>query len=768
MMQRMAFGLVTKALLVSGACVPQIAFAQQPGQTSAAASSDTDIIVTAAKREQRLEDVPVAITAVSGEEVASAGVNNTEQLAQVSPSLFITSSQQVGLGAQIRLRGVGTATGNAGLEGSVGFFVDDVFVGRSNTAFGDLVDIERVEVLRGPQGTLFGKSTSAGVISVFTRLPDFYWGGNAKAAVSNHGGMRASARLSGPIVDDKLAFSISGQVHTREGYVDDVVSGADYNNRNRWLVRGQLLFTPTSEFSLRLIAEQSQRDEDSTVAVFTELSDAQRALIVASGGFVPTPLAGPEQNSVSLNGPFIARTNDTNFSATADWKTAAVDIKAIIAYRDSRARKDYDSDFTSVDLYRQTDDLRDRIFSAELQLSRQTGFADLLVGAYYFDAKTDYRVSRRLGSQAGRYFDNLTANVLITPAIFEAGRGLALQDTNQDGEGVSLFTHNIFHISPRLDLTLGLRYQWEEKTGGSTFTYNQATACTITYSGAGSVGANAFLAAIRPASFCAAQTPNFSARYSDDRLTGTAVLSYKLTDNIMAYASFSRGFKSGGINLDPRAGANPRQTFLPENVDSYEIGAKSALFDRKLLLNLAAFTAKYTDFQLNTFDPTAAFVLSNEGSVRSKGIEGDVTVIPFKGLTLRGGLMYNIARYGQDTVNPGLRGNILSNAPKWSGTAGASYETSIGERWSIFGRVDARFQSEILTASNLAAATRQEGYTLLNARLGLRSSDGLEVALFGTNLTDSRYKTIAFATTGGFQSYFGEPRFYGIEVSKRF
>lgn len=767
-MHKVTLRLMAATILSTAIWVPQLAHAQASSEATQDPDGDAEIIVTATKREQRLEDVPIAITAVSGQEVAAAGVNNTEQLAQVSPSLFITSSQQVGLGAQIRLRGVGTATGNAGLEGSVGFFVDDVFVGRSNTAFGDLVDIERVEVLRGPQGTLFGKSTSAGVINVITRAPDFYWGGNAKAAVTNLGGMRASARVSGPISDNVLAFSVSGQVNVRDGYVRDAVSGADYNNRDRSLVRGQLLFTPSPAFSLRLIAEQSQRDEDSTVAVFTQLSDAQRAIIVASGGFVPTPLAGPENNTVSINGPFTARTNDTNFSAIANWEAGFADIKLVVAHRDSRARKNFDSDFTSVDLYRQTDELRDRVSSAELQLSRETAFADLLVGAYYFDAKTDYHVSRRLASQAGRYFDQLTTNALITPALFEAGRGLVLQDTDQDGEGVSVFTHNIFHLTQQLDVTLGLRYQWEEKVGGSTFTYDQATACTITFTGTGSAGANGFLAAVRPSSFCAASTPNFSARYTDDRVTGTAVASYKLTDNIMTYASFSRGFKSGGINLDPRAGANPKQTFLPENVDSYEIGVKSAFFDRKALLNLAAFSAKYTDFQLNTFDPAAAFVLSNEGSVRSKGIEGDLTLLPVRGLVLRGGLMYNIARYGQDTVNTGLRGNILSNAPKWSGTASANYETAVGGGWSIFGRGDARFQSDILTASNLAAATKQESYTILNARLGLKSDNGLEIVAFGTNLTDRRYKTIAFATTGGFQSYFGEPRFYGVELSKRF
>ncbi len=762
--------LLSGSAILLFSSLPSMAQAQEESSPPAAkvAAESAEIVVTATKREERLQDVPIAITAVSGAEVANSGVNNTEQLAQISPSLFITSSQQVGLGAQIRLRGVGTATGNPGLEGSVGFFVDNIFAGRSNTAFGDLVDVERVEVLRGPQGTLFGKNTSAGVINVITRSPDFYWGGNARGAVTNDGGIRVNARVTGPISNDKLAFSISGQVNVREGYIHDAVTGADYNDRNRWLLRGQLLFTPSPEFSLRLIAEQSQRKENSTVAPFTEITAQQRAIVTGLGGFVPTPVSGSVGLQVAVNAPFAARTNDTNFGAIADWKAGSVGLKAILAYRDSRAFKDYDTDFTNVDIFRQTDDLRDRVFSAEFQASGQAGPVDFLLGVYYFKSKTDYHVSRLLARDAGRYFDTLTTNALITPALFQPGRGLTLQDTDQDGEGYSIFTHNIWHVTDRLDVTGGLRYQWEKKTGGSNFTYNQATACTIIFTGAGSAGANGFLAAIRPSAFCAASTPNFRARYSDGQLTGTGVISYKLADDIMTYASYSRGFKSGGINLDPRAGANPQQTFLPEDVDSYEIGLKSAFLDRKLILNIAAFTAKYKNFQLNTFNPTTSFVLSNEGSVKSRGIEAEMTAHPFEGMTLRGGVLYNIARYGPDTVNTGLRGNIISNAPKWSGTAGLAYETGIGGQWSGFARIDGRFQSAVLTASNLAPQTRQKSLALVNGRIGIKNADGLEIAVFGTNLTNTRYKTIAFATTGGFQSYFGEPRYYGIEVSKRF
>jgi len=729
---------------------------------------EEEIVVTATKRETAVQDVPVAVTTVSGEQVAGAGVADTERLAQVVPSLFVTSSQQVGLGAQIRMRGVGTATGNPALEGSVGYFVDGVYVARSNTAFQDLVDIERVEVLRGPQGTLFGKNTSAGVISILTHAPSFDFGGRFGVALSDYGGMRAYAGLTGPILGDQLAGSISVQGNVRDGYMEDIVTGADYNDRDRWLARAQLLFEPTEDFSLRFIVDHSERNENSTVPSYISVIPAQRTLIEGLGGTIPNPPGGDNTFRTAMNEPFLAETDDTGYTLIANWETPLVNTRAIIGYRESEAFKNFDSDFTNLDVYRQTDDLLDEVFSAELQFSRTLGNFDLLAGLYYFDAQTNLRRSQLLGDDAGIYFDTAAPNALITAALWEPGRGLVLQDTRLDGEGWSIFTHNIWHVTSRFDVTLGLRYQEETKEGGSTYTYNQASACTQVFVGPGSGLANGTLAALRPASFCAASTPNFSDTYEDDQLTGTLVLSYDITDDIMAYTSYSTGFKAGGINLDTRAGVSADQTFLPESVESYEAGLKTEWFGGAAIFNLAVFQMQFEDFQLNSFNPTTSFVLTNEASVESFGVELEGALRLAEGLWLRGGVLYNEAEYGDDTLDPNLRGRRLSNAPRWSGTLGISYQREIADGWSGFGRLDARGQTEVFTASNLNANTLQETYGTLNARFGVRNAEhGLELAVFGTNVTDERYKTIAFGVTSGFMSYFGEPRIVGIELSRR-
>lgn len=743
-----------------------------------AQAADEEIVVTANRREARLQEVPVAVTAVSGEELAQSGVVDTEHLAQVAPSLFITSSQQVGLGAQIRMRGVGTATGNPALEGSVGYFIDGVYVNRSNTAFNDLLDVERVEVLRGPQGTLFGKNTSAGVINVFTRAPQFDFGGRASMSFTELGGIRVSGSLTGPIVDDQLAFSISALGNVRDGYMDDVVSGADYNDRDRWVARGQLLWQPVDNFSLRFTADTSARTEHSTVPSFTTVDPAAEALITSLGGVIPNnPPGGPDHFSVAVNAPFTADTEDTGYALIGDWETSFGDFRAILGYRDSQAEKDFDSDFTSLDVYRQTDDLRDEVSSAELQYTRTLGNVDLLLGAYAFNTDTVYRRSQLLGPDAGTYFDalfnTLTASVaarnLVTPSLWGQGLGMTLQDTQLDTEGWSIFTHNIWRVTPRLSLTLGLRYQEEDKEGGSTFTYNQAAVCTTTFVGAGSGTANAIIPLLRPSSFCASQTPNYFATYSDDQLTGTFVVAYDITDDIMTYTSYSTGFKSGGVNLDARAGASPAQTFLPESVESYEIGLKIGSLRQGHVLNLAAFHMNFEDFQLNSFSPTTAFVLTNEGSVTSYGVELEGALRITEGLWINGGVMWNEAQYGEDTANVGLATFQISNAPEWSGTLGINYERAVGDGgWSIFGRLDGRAQSDVRTASNLDVRSRQTGYGVLNTRFGLRNwGSGAELAVFGTNVTDTRYRTIAFGTTNGYMSYFGDPRVWGIELSQR-
>lgn len=711
-----------------------------------------EVVVTATHREVSVQEVPAAISAISGDAVAQSGVVDMESLHQVAPSLFITSSQQVGLGAQIRLRGVGTATGNPGLEGSVGVFLDGFYLERSNLAFNDLVDIERIEVLRGPQGTLFGRNTSAGVINIITRAPSFTWSGKATANLSNYDGRRFDVLVTGPLVDGRLAFSLAGQVNRRDGYIEDINLHTDDNDRNRFLARGQLLWTPNDSFSLRLIADNSGRREASTAYVPITYSASTLNVLRALGGvFVTSPAT---DFKTALSNPLDAQVDEKGYSATAEWRGGPVNARLLAGYRKSRTARTYDPDAMSLDVLNQVQKLDDTSKSLEGHLYGTAGRLDWLAGAFWFENETREFTQTVQGTQAGAYYSFLSGGRL-PPSLWPAGAGMARKDGQIQDESWSAFSHNTLHLTDAIALTAGVRYTHEAKSGGSTFVFNEAPACTTP-------GVPASLRGT-----CA--KPAYFGRLSDDRLTYNLSGQVDLTPDVMAYATYSTGFKSGGINLDPQAGGGLAPVFGPETVDNIEAGVKTQFLDRRLTFNATVFRERFHEYQLNTFTGTQ-FVVSNQGTVTSKGLEAELTWRVARGLTVRASGLYNDTRYGDDVPSAGLRGRINSNAPKLSGTLGAAYSRDLpGTDLKLFANADARAMSAVYTASNLDPKSRQNAYGVVNLRLGLRDeSRGWSASLWSNNAGDVRYKTIAFAFSGGYYSYYGEPRSYGVELTKRF
>lgn len=720
-------------------------------QASAPAQID-EVVVTATRRSESAHEVPAAITAIGGDAIVGAGVIDVEALHQVAPSLFITSSNQVGLGAQIRLRGVGTATGNPGLEGSVGVFLDGFYLERSNLAFNDLVDIERVEVLRGPQGTLFGRNTSAGVINIITRSPSFTLSGKATANLSNYDGRRFDALVTGPLVADRVAFSLAGQINKRDGYVEDINLHVDDNDRNRFLARGQLLWTPNDSFSLRLIADNSGRREASTAFIPISYSPTALGVLRALGGVLVTTPATDYKTAIS--NALDAQVDEAGYSATAEWKAGAVNARFLASYRKSRTSRANDADATSLDVLNQVQKIDDTAKSLEGHLYGTVGRLDWLAGAFWFENDTREFFQTLQGSQAGAYYSFLSGGRLPA-SLWPAGAGMLRQDGEIHDSSWSAFSHNTLHLTDTVAVTTGVRYTHEAKHGGSTFVFNQAPACT----------APGVPSSLRGT--CA--NPDYFGRLSDDRVTYNLSGQVDLSPQIMAYATYSTGFKSGGINLDPRAGGGLAPTFGPETVDNIEAGMKTQFLDRRLVFNATVFRERFHDYQLNTFTGTQ-FVVSNQGTVTSKGVEAELTWRPTPSLTVRASGLYNETRYGDDVPSAGLQGRINSNAPKLSGTLGVAYSRDLpGTDLVVTANADARAMSAVYTASNLDPRTRQTGYGVVNLRLGLRDdANGWSAALWAHNVGDVRFKTIAFSLSGSYYSYYGEPRVYGVELTKRF
>jgi len=724
--------------------------AQQPVDSS-------DIVITATRRNQALSNVPLAVSAVTAENLQLSGATDIRQLNQLSPSLLVSSTSSEGGAAVARIRGIGTVGDNPGLEGSVGVFIDGVYRARAGMGLTELGPLERIEVLRGPQGTLFGRNTSAGLISVITAQPRFETELAGSVTVGNYDLRRVELSATGPI-SSTVAARIDGVWMEREGFLDDVISGRDVNDRDRWLLRGQMLFEPSDDLSVRIIGDVTQRREECCAAPYLPARDFTAA------GAQPSTIAAIERalGAVINDDPFernVSITPGRNYDSDVDdwglsgevnYDFGGARMTSITAYRYNKYDRGQDADFNNLDIFYRDNDgnsfNRFKTFTQEVRFNGEAfgGRLDWLVGGYYaneklrvednlahgsdypayanclvaanafaaaaptilapgasptcfnpavaagvraaligqFNASTNPTVAANLASNitALGAFAQLNNPALVHPlfgafvpainfsgapfgpsgftnlAIALGGPGfigsslgnVALDDTyRQTSNNWSLFTHNIFEIASGLDLTVGLRYTHEKKTLDALLTDNN-NLCTAL-----SGTSLQQLACVIPS------VPGGSLALDDSRsenkLSGTIVLSYKPTPELLTYASYSRGYKAGGFNLDrsalwraqtipttvpatpgttvlsdpPRSGSgaicvSPAQTgcqgivasgddlqFKPETNDAIELGAKYN--GRGFDVNVALFHQLFRNFQLNTFNGLN-FVVENINS----------------------------------------------------------------------------------------------------------------------------------------------------------
>ena len=734
-----------------------------------------EVVVTATRRKQSLNKTPIAITEVSGAALTAGVVRDTQSVQMVVPSLVVTVSGNEAAGGVIRIRGVGTPGTNAGLEGSVGIFIDGVYLARPGLAFSDLVDIDRIEVLRGPQGTLFGKNTSSGAISIHTRKPSSERLLDLSLSRTNFNGYIGRGILSGPLgFEDRLGYRLSAQINKRDGFIRNLYDGKDYNDRNRYSLRGQLQFESSETSSLRLIAGYYDRDEQCCIAPYLvngPTTEQRRR----QGGTVIDP---PSSTVVSFDDEKVSRSHEFNVSGHFDSDLGWAKAKFLASYQKAFAEDPGEADFSDLSIaYFPFNKSFIAAKTAEVSLSGKISRLDWLGGL--FATREDLSISNSvlLGDDAGEFVaaniangqastspvppsDILPVAILLGAggsAAFPPDSGQTLNQASQVGKNVSLFTHNVIDLGADLKLTLGLRYLLEDKEGGGLSNSNSPSCNAPPSSNTNSVRV-----------LCGA--PPYQTRYEDRRLTGTGGLS-KSFGRWFVYGSYASGFKSGGINLNPATTNGGTYQFKPETVDSYELGLKVPFFDKKLTTRTALFYMNFKDFQLNGFDGTA-FVISNAGEVVSRGIEFETTIRPFEPLRIGAGATYADVFYADGTTEANLRGRQVSSAPQWVGTASIDYRQPLPWRGlKLVSGLSARYQSGQNTSVALLPAAQQPGYTLLNGRIGLGLPGNLDIAFVGTNLTDEVYYPIVFASVsqaGSFNAYPGPRRVLGVELSKKF
>ena len=755
-------------LLAAPALVsPAAAFAQD-------APSDEDqgrlqeIVVTAQKRAEGLSDVPISISAVSGAQVESYGQTNLEQISSSVPNLKIT---QTAIANRIAIRGIASGD-NKGFEQSVAMFVDGVYYGRDQLSRLPLIDMERVEVLRGPQPTLFGKNAIAGAVNITTRSPtDEFEGSISGLYEFNHKEFQVTGVLSGPL-SDGLEARVVGYHRSMDGYFYNQKLDRNEPNAEEYYFRGKLEYDRGGSFAAELKLEYAD----------FEMKGQPRDVFGAVGNY-NTVFRGPF--FVSTDPDFVREDNGYEsrnkvFGATlnAELDIGEHTLTSVTALLDYKTREVVDVDFSGISFLDGTNLREDyRQFSQELRLASPGGEAfNYIAGVYYQHAKLDVQD-----------FTLFNPTFLGLGAPFNAlGDTRNDRDYEQKSDLISVFAQGELSLTEQLRITAGARFNHEKKSGSRTLAVVQ---------GPLSVAPAPVVAAVFRA--LNIESHSVSGKLSEDSFNPMVNVQFDATDDIMLYASYARGTKAGGFDI--RSNSLPNSTtvarpgafmFEDESADNFEAGLKYK--GRDFAFNISAYRTTYKDLQVNIFDGTLNFNVRNAAAARTQGVEADFRAALADGLTISGALAYldfeftnftNGQCYYLQTPGPGgfcdYTGKRNALTPKWSGNLNFDYWTPVTSDMKVAFNVNADFSSSYVASANLDPRTHQDGYVKLGARLALAQIDNRwEVAVIGRNLTNQRILQTASAmplattiTGGAGNAYNGivdRPRTIAVQLTGRF
>ncbi len=678
---------VVSVLLATSGLTP---FASLAAETQSAAAKDAngveEIIITARQREENIQTVPVAVSVVRGDALDDTGTVNPQSLAQLVPSLYYNSANPRNTAYTIRGLGSNTlsvSAANDGIEPGVGFYVDGVYHGRPATAAFDFTDIDRIEVLRGPQGTLFGKNTTGGAIAITSRLPTFEPEVNAEVSYGDYQFMQAKTSVSGGLTDH-VAARLSAQVTKRDGFLTNVNTGRKANNQNNIALRGQVLLEPSDDLRVRLIADLSDFDADcctqNYLRVGTSLRGAARqfagliAALPQHGLAAYTPASTNIYDRLTdIDAPLHVDTQDGGISLNADWNLGSATLTSISAWRywDWDVANDRDYIGVPIQLVQRIPSRQDQ-YSQEFRIaSNGNRTLDYVAGLYFFTQTIDGKPTSVYGP-ASAYW-------LISTTTFAAADR---PDNLTDGYGqygnshftmksYAAFGEANYHVLPSVTATLGLRYTYEDKRGdyattvkgGVPFsTLPDPVTCTALNGATLNNRDNAKLSLFRPQCYAVVD--------SGGSVSGRANIAWQATDQLMSYFSYARGYKAGGLNmsglqLTGGTGPGANQPALDtavikdEKNNTFELGVKSTLFDGRATANLAAYKTIVTNFQANIATPVTAnnaaplrTFPANIPEVQVQGVEADLAAQLVAGFGVHGSLAYSDGTYTNYPAGP--------------------------------------------------------------------------------------------------------------------
>jgi iron complex outermembrane receptor protein len=779
---RFMFVLAASTYLVAASAVAEepVAAGEASSAKSEAETSDAlpRVIVTARRRTEDLQSVPTAISVVTGELLDKSYTVNTAGLSQLVPALYYNSSNPRNTAYTIRGLGSNTlsiSSANDGIEPGVGFYVDQVYHGRPATAAFDFADLDQIEVLRGPQGTLFGKNTTGGAISVTSRLPTFTPEATGEVSYGDFNFAQAKATISGPLLGNQLAGRLSALYTTRDGLLHDVTTGKDLNALNNYAVKGQLLVKLADSLQVRLIGDVSNLDSDCCTQNFLRVGQSLRPparqypALAAHFGYAP-PSTNIYDRLTDVDSPVHINTQDGGAAAIIDWSLGAAALTSVSAWRYWEWDVANDRDYTGLPIQTvQRIPSRQDQYSEELRLaSKGDGPFHYVTGLYWFRQQISGTPISVYGADAAYWLIGATTGAASTPVPANLLDGYAQTGTSAFRvQSSAAFGEVNYDLTSRLTATLGLRYTYEEKHGAYATTVSGGLATTP-----GSALANAKLSIFRPQSYTASD--------HDGSPSGRANLAYKLSDDLFTYVSYAHGFKSGGINMSGLPLNAQNQPVLatavikPEENTTYEAGLKAGLFGQRVTLNTAAYWTVVDDYQATVVSSAETAALrayaANIPQVRVRGVEEDAAARVTSGLTLRASVAYADGKYTNYPQGPcplelqtattafcSFTGNRMAGLSRWSETLGADYEIPLGSGAVVL-HADSSFRSGYYGDATESKYTWINGYNVTNASIGYRGSGGVwEVDVFARNLLDRNYVQALTIQTGNSGLILGQP-----------
>ncbi|SEK28066.1 iron complex outermembrane recepter protein [Sphingomonas palmae] len=796
------------------------------GRLGNAQQSGGDIVVTARRRSETVQQVPIAISVIGGQSLADTGAYNVNRLTQLQPSLQFYSTNPRNSAANIRGLGAPFGLTNDGIEQGVGIYVDQVYYSRIASATFDFTDTERIEILRGPQGTLYGKNTTAGAINITTRKPSFTPEARVELTAGNYDFVQAKASASGPLVDDKLAVRLSASVTRRDGTIDNVRTGVRANAQDNKSLRGQLYWHATDTLDLTLSADYNQQDPDCCAQYYVRVGATQRPVarqyeaLAAAFGYHP-PSRDAFDRVTDLDTPLRAQQELGGVSLVGELDLGAASLTSVSAWRKWDWKPSNDRDFIGLPITTvSANPSQQEQVSQELRVaSNGRREVDYVAGLFYFHQTIDTQGLQVQGSAASRWLLNppaggctptSTANA-CNPAVLN---GLTSRNTiGFSNTSAAAFGKLTWHVTDRLSLAPGLRVNYDKKKGDYLSLVTTGSGATLDCSAA----AQGLSSVTRDR--CGVLAPQrYQPDFDDWNVSGDVTLAYDLSADNHFYATYARSYKSGGINLSglPLGGDNlpllATATVKPETVNHYELGLKNQFLDRRATVNVAAFWTDIFDYQATVTNSQLSVLrgyLANAGHVRTRGVEIDSAFRPTSRLNVYGNAAYTDAKYQRFTDAPcppelsggtalpivngqiigtpaaaGTPGNSLPfcnvsgqripGVSKWAFSYGAEYGVPTnfgGNEGNVYLGYDGSYRSNFSSNPSESIYTRVDGYSISNVRVGYREGSRLNIFGWVRNVFDQDYFELLATqsgNTGLVVGQPGDPRTYGVTFSASF